>query len=114
MVTITLSMLSSRQQKDSRNIKFEVTGSDGGMLMLDGERANYFSEIDVAAGAVKFVQHGNARPMYDGGLLGGFGFTFTQQGRTSRPLFFPVAVLQNKPIPVPQARLLADQFPHTP
>ena len=105
-VTVTPSMLSARE--DAKNIRFSVTNAIGGVLLLDGERATSFSDADLAAGAVTFAQQQAATErLYDGGIMAGFGFTFAQHARVSKPMFFPVAVLGQEPVPVPQARLAA-------
>ena len=98
-------------QNDAKIVRFTVTSSLGGTLLLNGERAASFSDVDLDAGAVEFQQErGAAKRMYDGGCLAGFGYAVVQDGHASRPTFFPIDVLQEKQLPVPQASLTACVF----
>ena len=98
-------------QNDAKIVRFTVTSSVGGTLLLHGERVASFSDVDLDEGAVKFQQQpGAAKHMYDGGSLAGFGYAFVQDGRASRPMFFPINVVQDKQLSVPQASLTACAF----
>ena len=96
-------MLSLGTETDPHDdVVFEVRGTKSGHLLVNGKMANQFLQSDVDGGRVEFLQQDIPRRMYDGSAAAGFEFSVVRQGSASKPMFFPISVIEDTIIPVPQ------------
>ena len=104
-VSISSRMLSlGTETMPHGDVVFDVRGTKSGQLLVNGKMANQFLQSDVDDGRVQFLQQDRPRRMYDGSAAAGFEFSVVRQGSASRPMFFPISVIEDTVIPVPQVK----------
>ena len=88
------------------DLSLHVQNTVGGQLRVNGEVASQFLQRDIDNGVVEFLQQEQPRRMHDGSSSAGFEFTVFQDGHVSKPMFFPISVIEDKQIKVPQVKLI--------